>query len=182
MNDKYAFHWGLIETVEQGRPNLGEYTHIQIYRLMQYSLRSQIEKMFGTQATDTVFYGAGELAGRELCRNVLPNDKDLYTFINSLQHLLKELKVGILRIEEANEDVGRFVVTVEEDLDCSGLPATGSSVCVFDEGLLAGMMSEYTGERYIATEVDCWCTGLRVCRFEIIARREAQEAENETAK
>ena len=67
------------------------------------------------------------------------------------------------------EEVGEAYTgqeTVGEDLDCSGLPVTGETVCNYDEGFLAGILKVYTKKDYVVTEVDCWATGSRVCRFE----------------
>ncbi|MGO5051014.1 hypothetical protein ACTQ6A_00640 [Lachnospiraceae bacterium LCP25S3_G4] len=41
-------------------------------------------------------------------------------------------------------DNGEAILTVGEDLDCSGLPITGETVCNFDEGFLAGILKVYT--------------------------------------
>jgi predicted hydrocarbon binding protein len=57
------------------------------------------------------------------------------------------------------------VVTVSEDLDCSGLPLLDHEICVYDEGFLAGILERYTGQHFRVKEVDCWCTGDRTCRF-----------------
>ena len=46
-----------------------------------------------------------------------------------------------------------------------GLPALGETVCNYDEGFLAGILTAYTQKPYTAVEVDCWATGDRVCRF-----------------
>ena len=73
--------------------------------------------------------------------------------------------IGILRVEKADPEKGEFVVTVSEDLDCSGLPESGESVCVYDEGFIAALLESYTGRRFVVKEVDCWCTGDRTCRF-----------------
>jgi hypothetical protein len=54
-----------------------------------------------------------------------------------------------------------------EDLDCSGLEVSDETVCDYDEGFIAGIFHEYTGERFSAREVDCWASGERVCRFEV---------------
>ena len=64
-----------------------------------------------------------------------------------------------------DEAAGKFVLTVAEDADCSGLPVLGETVCNYDEGFIAGVLSTYTGRQYTAVEVDCWATGDRVCRF-----------------
>ncbi len=59
----------------------------------------------------------------------------------------------------------KFVLTVSEDLDCSGLPVSGETVCDYDEGFIAGILNEYTQIEFDVKEVDCWASGGRVCRF-----------------
>ena len=78
---------------------------------------------------------------------------------------MQELKIGVLRIEDVNEETGKIILTVAEDADCSGLPVLGETVCNYDEGFIAGILSLYSGKPYTAVEVDCWATGDRVCRF-----------------
>jgi len=46
------------------------------------------------------------------------------------------------------------------------LPASDETICTYDEGFISGLLSEYTGKKFSAKEVDCWCSGDRVCRFE----------------
>jgi predicted hydrocarbon binding protein len=91
---------------------------------------------------------------------------DVNEFVVELQELLKKLKIGILRIEEADLEKMTFRLTVAEDLDCSGLPASDETICTYDEGFISGLLSEYTGKNFSTKEVDCWCSGDRVCRFE----------------
>ena len=74
--------------------------------------------------------------------------------------------MGVLRIEKLEEDTGKMILTVSEDADCSGLPLLGETVCNYDEGFLAGILTSYTGKPYTAIEVNCWATGDRVCRFQ----------------
>jgi len=56
-------------------------------------------------------------------------------------------------------------VTVAEDLDCSGLPDTEEMHCVYDEGLLQGVLEAFYRKPFLVREVDCWCNGGRMCRF-----------------
>jgi hypothetical protein len=70
-----------------------------------------------------------------------------------------------LRVEKADLEQGVFVLTVSEDLDCSGLPELDYEICVYDEGFIAGVMESFTGESFKVKEIDCWCTGDRTCRF-----------------
>ena len=92
-------------------------------------------------------------------------DQPMDQFVSELQNKMKELKMGVLRIEDVDEESGKIILTVAEDADCSGLPVLGETVCNYDEGFIAGILSVYSGKQYTAIEVDCWATGDRVCRF-----------------
>lgn len=162
---KYAFSWDLLGDVELGRPNLGPTTRIEVYRLMQFVFRDVLERHYGTAQTDALFYEAGKLAGTQCYEQFFKGIKELNEFVRSMQQTLRELGIGILRVESADEEKGSFVITVSEDLDCSGLPELDYEVCVYDEGFIAGLMESFTGREFRVREVDCWCTGDRTCRF-----------------
>jgi len=167
---KYRFSWNLLGDIKTGRPNLGPVTRLEVYRLMQYTFRDILEQEFGTEKTDEIFYRAGLLAGKEFFANVVGAPADLNEFVSTLQHLLMEMSIGILRVEMADPEKGSFIMTVSEDLDCSGLPETGFGVCTYDEGFIAGLMESFTGEPFEVREIDCWCTGDRTCRFTVNRR------------
>ncbi len=162
---KYQFSWALLGNIELGRPNLGHNTRLEVYRLMQFTFRDVIEQRFGTQAADEIFYEAGRLAGTEFYQHLLGQPRDLTEFISQLQSMLKELGIGILRVEKTDLAKGEFVITVSEDLDCSGLPELDYEICTYDEGFIAALMESFTGKQFKVKEVDCWCTGDRTCRF-----------------
>ena len=165
---KYAFSWSLIGDIANARPNLGPTLRLEVYRLMQFSFRDILEKRYGAEEVDKIFYEAGALAGREFYANALEDPKpDTFNkLIAKLQTLLTTLGVGILRVEEAELDILNFTLTVSEDLDCSGLPELGCEICIYDEGFLAGILEAFTGQPFKVKEVDCWCTSDRTCRFE----------------
>ena len=169
MEDGYDFKWDDLGDLVEGRPNLGGETSVIVYRLMQYTFKDVFSKAIGKQQTVELFVQAGLLAGKEFCNNVLDTSLSFDAFIADLKDKLVTLKVGILRIEEADLEKLRFVLTVSEDLDCSGLPIFGESVCDYDEGFIAGILEQYTGKKFLAKEVDCWATGDRTCRFEVSA-------------
>jgi hypothetical protein len=68
---KYEFTWKLLGDISEGRPNLGNSSRVEVYRLMQFTLKDIIEKSYGTQEADRIFYEAGRLAGTELYRHNL---------------------------------------------------------------------------------------------------------------
>jgi hypothetical protein len=161
----YRFSWELLGDIRLGRPNLGPSTRLEVYRLMLFCFRDVIEREYGTGAADRILYNAGYLAGEEFYRNAIGETSDLNGFIKKLQIVLREMGIGILRTEEADLENGRLVITVSEDLDCSGLPETGKQVCTYDEGFFAALLKSFTGKAYEVKEVDCWSTGDRTCRF-----------------
>jgi predicted hydrocarbon binding protein len=161
------FDWGMIGNVAEGRPNLGPSMDVSAYRLMQFTLRDILIMESGVEAADRIFLKAGEQAGRHFCRQLINKNNDFNGFIQETQDLLSRLKIGILRIEKADMERLEFTLTVAEDLDCSGLPVCGETTCTYDEGFIAGLLAEYTGQEFTVKEVDCWCSGDRVCRFDV---------------
>lgn len=165
MQDSYDFSWEDLGDLGIGRPNLGDETSVTVYRLMHFTFKDVLSKELGLEQTRKLLVAAGKLAGREFCRNVLDPGLPFAEFIADLKEKLIALKVGVLRIEEADLEALRFTLTVSEDLDCSGLPIFGDSVCDYDEGFIAGILNAYTGKEFAVKEVDCWATGDRTCRF-----------------
>ena len=167
MKNAYDFSWEDLGNLTEGRPNLGSETSVVVYRLMQFTFKDVLSKELGREKTSELFVKAGLLAGREFCRNVLNPALPFDEFVADMKAKLIDLKVGVLRVEQANMENLHFVLTVSEDLDCSGLPIFGETVCDYDEGFIAGILKEYTGKDFTAREVDCWATGDRTCRFEV---------------
>ncbi len=167
------FEWNMIGDVKLGRPNLGELVPVDVYRLMQFTLRDELICKFGVQCADEVFFNAGKKAGIEFVKNIVRKRDSLNEFIESMQATLRDLKIGILRVEKVNMDSLELTLTVAEDLDCSGMPMIDEEICVYDEGFIAGMLLEQTGIHFSVNEIDCWCSGDRVCRFDIKPELEA---------
>lgn len=150
---------------ENSRGNLGEELPVLVYRMLEYSLKDELVQRFGKETQVEIFRSAGRTAGEYFAKHMLDMDQPMDAFANQLQNKMKELKIGVLRIEDVDEESGRIILTVAEDADCSGLPVLGETVCNYDEGFIAGVLSTYSGKMYTAVEVDCWATGDRVCRF-----------------
>jgi len=159
------FGWDSIGNIKEGRGDLGEEMPVLIYRLMQYTMLDVLSKAYGTEQANEYFRQAGLLAGKEYSKNALDLSVDFNTFVANLQESLADLKVGILRMEAYNLETGDIILTVGQDLDCSGLPITNENVCNYDEGFIAGILETYTGKKYDVREIDCWASGDRVCRF-----------------
>jgi predicted hydrocarbon binding protein len=161
------FEWTMLGRIDTGRPNLGFTAHVAVYRLMQFTLRDVLIGRHGVEAADRVFYDAGELAGKHFYENLITKRDSFSEFVAELQDVFREMGIGILRIEKGDVENLTFTLTVAEDLDCSGLPACDEQICTYDEGFISGLLSAHTGKEFSVKEVDCWCSGDRVCRFDV---------------
>ena len=168
--DEYNFSWEQLGDIDEGRPSLGKQTPVAVYRLMQYTMRAVLEREYGDDKVRQLLVDAGRLAGREFCKNMLDTSLPFNKFVAQLHDVLLDLSIGILRIEKSDVENLKFMVTVSEDLDCSGLPIKGVTVCDYDEGFIEGIFNVYTGKEFDVKEIDCWTTGERTCRFSISAK------------
>jgi uncharacterized protein len=168
--DQSQFEWSMLGDLKEGRPNLGPMTHVAVYRLMQYTLRDVLIREFGVEKADRAFFEAGKQAGLAYYENILTQKTDLDAFFADIQRSMKELNIGIFRVESTNVEQGSFVVTVDEDLDCSGIPFCSEQICTYDEGFISGLLLAYSGKDYAVKEVDCWGSGARTCRFTVVPK------------
>lgn len=165
----HKFNWESLGDIRRGRENLGEEAPVLVYRLMQYTMLDVLTRAHGGERADAYFRQAGYLAGTEFAKNMLNLEVEFSSFFAELQQKLRELKMGILRIESFDPFSGEVMLTIMEDLDCSGIPVTNETVCCYDEGFLAGILESYSGKKYTVKEIECWANGNRVCRFHGIA-------------
>ena len=153
----YRFSWANLGNLEEGRPNLGRADgSIGIPIDAVYPSGQVLETRYGSPVAREIFVEAGRRAGQEFCKNVLDTGLGINELIADLQAKLKSLNIGVLRVEKADLEKLEFVLTVSEDLDCSGLPLLGETVCDYDEGFIAGILDVYTGRPFEAKEIDCW--------------------------
>ena len=160
-----TFSWENLGNIKEGRGSLGEEMPVLVYRLMQFTLREALARDFGRDKADYYMQESGHIAGAEFAKNVLDLNVGFDDFVAELQKKLQELKIGILRLESVDTGAEEIILTVGEDLDCSGLPISGEAVCNYDEGFIAGILEVYTGKPYSVREIDCWANGDRTCRF-----------------
>ena len=106
MERKYKFSWNLLGNLDIGRPNLGPYTRVEVYRLMQFTFRDVLEKKFGTEVADELFFGAGKLAGESFYDQYLAETKSFNELAKVLQDSFEEMKIGVLRIKHHRGPAG----------------------------------------------------------------------------
>lgn len=165
---QYIFNWALLGDIGLGRPNLGNTTRVEVYRLMQFTFRDIIESRHGTAEANIIFYEAGFLSGKAFYDKIIGQPATIEAFCHGLQKALKDFGIGILRFEKTDLEKGHITLTISEDLDCSGLPEQPFEVCTYDEGFIAAILQSYFGQSFSVKEIDCWCTGDRTCRFKAI--------------
>lgn len=163
----YGFSWDLIGDIEKGRPTLGNETRLEIYRLFQFTIRDVLEQKLGSkEEVDEIFFEAGKMSGRQFAEKFVGKQNSVYEYFSLVQKKLEELKIGILQVEEVSDGNMRLLLSVEEDLDCSGLPDLDMETCHYDEGFIKGILEYQIESCYSVKEIDCWCLGGRTCRFE----------------
>lgn len=168
---KYKFSWESTIgcDMDNARPSLGPTTRVEVYRLFQFCLRDILEQNYGTEKADELFRDAGVLAGKNFYDQFLSSATDANSLVNLVRDTFSALGIGIFRVEAVDADGIDFRFTVDEDLDCSGMPDTSDVVCVYDEGFIQGILEKFTGKKFQVREVDCWCTGSRTCRFDAVS-------------
>lgn len=176
---KYAFSWDVVTPdIEDARPQLGNNTRIEVYRLFQFTLRDILEQRYGTDAADATFREAGVLAGQAFYDKFCSDVTSAGELTKRLQSTFADFGMGIIRFESVDLENLAIQLTVGEDLDCSGLPDSSEQICVYDEGLIQGLLERFTGKKFVVREVDCWCTGERTCRF-VAKGQDAMDDDNE---
>lgn len=164
-NQVFKFQWSLLGDISTGRANLGGSMPITVYRLFEFCMREALANRFGEAVSIEIFRDAGRVAGTHFYEKYLTECKTMSELLADLKNVFLELKMGVVRIEELEED-GKLTLAISEDIDCSGLPVVGDTVCHYDEGFLEGVLSRFSNKSYEAIEIDCWAKGDRVCRFE----------------
>ena len=159
------FSWDKLGDITKGRPHLGPEVPVKVYRIFEYAVYDVLCHELGQDKAQQILRAAGYKAGWEFAHNVLELTADFDSFLSDTAAKLLNLQIGVLRVEKMNRETGEFTVTVAEDLDCSGLQASGEEVCNYDEGFLSAVFESYTGNKYDVREIDCWASGDKVCRF-----------------
>ncbi len=162
-----GFEWKDLGDIEEGRPTLGPWTNVTAYRLLYMTLRHELNSRLGKETSKEIFVAAGKLAGKEIFQNLIGDVANLTDLMTKIANLFDDLKVSIFKVEKADEKKMEFMLTISEDLDCSGVPEDGETKCAWDEGLIAGILSGFFKVATTAREIDCWATGAGICRFEV---------------
>ena len=159
--DKLKF----LGDLQAGRPTLGTSMSVPFYRLNFYSLKAVLEAKYGKKEADEVIYATGKLAGKTLFQNLLKDMTELAKFINKISEIFLKNKIGRFAVKDMDLKNKIFSFYITEDIDCSGLPTNGETRCIFDAGLISGLLSAYYKTGFATKEIGCWGTGEKFCLF-----------------
>ncbi|MCE5270011.1 hypothetical protein LLH00_01850 [bacterium] len=159
-----------VGDLAKGRPTLGDMMSIAIYRMVIDSIKTAMIKECGVEKTAEIIYRAGEHAGKGMYAGFLRNVKSEEELFEKIRDLFLVFKIGYFEVVSKDDESREFMFDISEDLDCSGLPEDGSTKCIFDEGLISGILFSFYGRHYITHEISCWGTGEESCVFKSVSQ------------
>lgn len=159
-----------IGNLSEGRAEMGETMPVYMHRMFELAMRKALVNMYGEGEMMFAMRSAGKLAGSLYARQYLNMSLPFDDLLLHLAEQMADMKIGKLTVEQLDLETGGGVLTIENDLDCSGSGLCGETLCQYDEGFIAGILKEYTKKSYHVVETDCWGTGAALCRFEIKLR------------
>lgn len=111
--------------------------------------------------------GANYVGGMEFGSNLIK--QKVVTDIDDLVLFLLDYKFGILDLfnEEVIDGKDILDLRVYECIECACLPNLGKPTCIFEAGMITGILSEMTKKIVSAKEVRCWTNGYSFCQFEV---------------
>ncbi len=166
----YKLDIKLLGDIALGRGVLGVEMPVAVYRLFEFAIREALSERYGEGEMEETMRMAGKISGRVFASEILDLSLEFNDFIDQLTEKWREMKIGLLRLERLEAESGAAVITIRDDLDCSGTKDEGKVICNYDEGFIAGVLYEYTKKIYTVVEIDCWGNGSDVCRFEVIPK------------
>lgn len=111
--------------------------------------------------------GASYVGGMEFGSNLIK--QKVVTDINDLASFLLDYKFGILDLVNEEEINGKDILDlrVYECIECACLPNLGKPTCIFEAGMITGILTEMTKKVVSAKEIRCWTNGYSFCQFEV---------------
>jgi len=137
--------------------NRDDSKYVTTFRLVRFC---KLSKIVGGSAADILWYSSGKDLGMLLV------DKGLIKSVDDIARVLLDQRIGI--VDVVKESSNRMRVHVYECMTCSGIPNIGKTVCHFEGGVIAGILTRLMGSEARAIETHCWGRGNRFCGFDIL--------------
>lgn len=123
-------------------------------------LREELEIEEGDARARLMLYRYGQRCGRALVSSYDLHCATMSEVKSVIQPLWMEAGLSRIRIETAEES--DLIVNLEESVE-----AKDGKSCDFARGYLSGMVSELTGKRFEADEVECASSGYMSCVMQV---------------
>ena len=82
---------------KESRGNMGDMLPVQVYRLLEYSLREELLERLGKNEQIAIFRKAGYRAGTFFASHFLDLTLSLNRFVAQLQQRMEEMKMASIR-------------------------------------------------------------------------------------
>jgi len=151
-----------LDFLNPARPTLSRFNaedskYVVNFRLVRYS---ELEKIVGLSAANTLWYNAGKSLGElAVSKGLIKNVDDLIKFV-------VEQRIGL--VDVLSESSNKARIHVYECISCAGIPNIGRPVCYFEGGLIAGVLGKLMNRRARAIETHCWGSGYSFCGFDVV--------------
>lgn len=166
--EEYHFKWETMGRVKAERPDVGTDVPVIVFRLYAYTLRDSIIKHLDVHKANHILKEAGFNAGVEFYNNVIAVSESTGNFFTDFELHFKGWKLGLLVFDEdVNKDSTEYSVKIYQDLNSSGVEHVSETICEWDEGFIAGVLTTYSKANFYVLETECWASGHEFCRFKI---------------
>ena len=157
-----ANNYTQLDLLKSDRPhfssvNRDDNKYVTTFRLVRFC---KLSKIVGGSAADILWYSSGKDLGMLLV------DKGLVKSVDDIARVLLDQRIGI--VDVVKESSNRMRVHVYECMTCFGIPNIGRTVCHFEGGVIAGILTRLMGSEARAIETHCWGRGNRFCGFDIL--------------
>jgi uncharacterized protein len=133
------------------RPTLGDTVPLTLFRILRII---GMRNLLGESAGPTL-YMMGKSVGNMLAPKTM----------GEFESTIRELKIGIPRIEQATED--RLTVNLHECITCAGFSYTGEMFCDMESGIIAGLLEKVFNKKARSTQTKSWSVGYDYCQFDV---------------
>jgi uncharacterized protein len=168
---KYGLNSSVIGTIAGSMPYPDLNSRLEIYRLMRFTLKYELEKCGAKEDLGRLFREAGKLAGMNFYFQVLGSSSDFQSFIKNLQYSLKYMGIGIVWSGKSDRKSAQLILSASEDAHCSGFPGIDYEMCNYDEGFFAGLLEGFSGMPFSVEKISCWSMCDQTCQFKAEAIR-----------
>lgn len=152
----------------ENRDELGPLIPIRLFQVLRMvALGSNVEDILG-QGAPSLVYHSGQNLGLALGHIVAANaDKDLDVYVGKIEHLCRQLSIGLVVPDKVDLSAGVLELRVDECVSCAGIHNVSSPICHFEAGMVGGIVKAFFNRNVKATETKCNALGDKTCLIRV---------------